>query len=582
MGDFLIWLSGASRRVLGHCETERSKFVGLGAAILVTAGMAAVSMGFALYNALKASLPVAILFALLWGLAILSLDRLFVVSMRRFSTAFFSFLMALPRFAMAVLLGFVISTPFVLQIFRPEIQYQVKIIREQQQKAYFNSPGYLQLTGEIQQYQNKVAEDAQEAKTGGSGIDPSKDPTIEAWQSQLSAATAKKTAAYNTWQCQLYGTAPNGSTCHPAGNGVLAKADQGDYINAKNQVSTLQTEIQTRTNQLENESPSVQQANKAQAAAKLKQDTLTLHTDQGLLQQQKSGFTSSIDNDNGILIQLQGLDAAASGSATLWWTRALLFLVFLCIDVIPVFMKLLLNLAPESAYDRELGKVEIAQSRAAEQERASWLAQRRSKAQADIASTRDRLSGLSAPLSGVRDDLIKSRLELEAEWRRRWESEQRRKLAGSDWIYGPGIGEGPIPPSGPQPRTRTSRDGFRDWSERPVSRHDEPSAPAKISWRTRFTRMRTVIFGREDVAGVGRDGLSGPREPERQQPTTGSGRQQQTAPWGQWPTDEDRQRARSGSTQPYTRTVPFTPQDDINGSETTQPDGRNINGGRGL
>ena len=76
MGDFLIWLSGASRQVLAQCPTERPKFVGLGAAILVTAGMAAVSLSFALFTALKAPLWVAVIFALLWGLAIMSLDRL--------------------------------------------------------------------------------------------------------------------------------------------------------------------------------------------------------------------------------------------------------------------------------------------------------------------------------------------------------------------------------------------------------------------------------------------------------------------------------------------------------------------------
>ena len=83
MGDFLIWLSGVSRQLLGQCTTERPKFIGLGAAILVTAGMAAVSLSFALVSALKAPVWLAVFFALLWGLAIMSLDRLFVVSMHR-------------------------------------------------------------------------------------------------------------------------------------------------------------------------------------------------------------------------------------------------------------------------------------------------------------------------------------------------------------------------------------------------------------------------------------------------------------------------------------------------------------------
>src|ERR1700678_447637 len=120
-GDFFIWLSGVSRQVLDQCPTERPKFIGLGASILVTAGMAAVSLSFALYTALKAPIWLALIFALLWGLAIMSLDRLFVVSLHRYRNRFFYVLLAAPRFLMAVLLGFVISTPFVLQIFQPEI-----------------------------------------------------------------------------------------------------------------------------------------------------------------------------------------------------------------------------------------------------------------------------------------------------------------------------------------------------------------------------------------------------------------------------------------------------------------------------
>ena len=137
MGDFLIWLSGVSREVLAQCQTERAKFIGLGAAILVTAGMAAVSLSFALVNALKAPLWAALIFALLWGVAIMSLDRLFVVSMHRYRNPLFYLVMALPRFAMAVLLGFVISTPFVLQIFKPEINHQIKLMQAAERSAYF-------------------------------------------------------------------------------------------------------------------------------------------------------------------------------------------------------------------------------------------------------------------------------------------------------------------------------------------------------------------------------------------------------------------------------------------------------------
>ena len=207
VGDFLIWLSGASRQVLAQCPTERPKFVGLGAAILVTAGMAAVSLSFALFTALKAPLWVAVIFALLWGLAIMSLDRLFVVSMHRYRNRFFYLLMATPRFLMAVLLGFVISTPFVLQIFRPEINHQIKLMQAAERSAYFKNLPHNPVYLTVQQDKATVTNLTNEAATGGTGINPSTDPTVQGWQARLTTAQGNEQTWFANLQCQLYGTA---------------------------------------------------------------------------------------------------------------------------------------------------------------------------------------------------------------------------------------------------------------------------------------------------------------------------------------------------------------------------------------
>src|SRR6185437_11452978 len=79
----LIWLSGAQPELLSRCPTDKPKYIGIGSAIAITAGVASTSMTFALTTALRASLYVALPFALLWGLAIMSLDRWLVVSLQR-------------------------------------------------------------------------------------------------------------------------------------------------------------------------------------------------------------------------------------------------------------------------------------------------------------------------------------------------------------------------------------------------------------------------------------------------------------------------------------------------------------------
>jgi hypothetical protein len=61
--------------------------------------------------------------------------------------------------------------------------------------------------------------------------------------------------------------------------------------------------------------------------------------------------TTNADND-GLLIRLEALDRLGDTSATLWAAQVMLSLLFMCVEVMPVLMKLLLNFSPPSAYDR--------------------------------------------------------------------------------------------------------------------------------------------------------------------------------------------------------------------------------------
>jgi hypothetical protein len=464
VGDFLIWLSGVSREVLAQCRSERPKFIGLGAVILVTAGMAAVSLSFALVNALKAPLWAALIFALLWGLAIMSLDRLFVVSMHRYRNPLYYLVMAVPRLVMAVLLGFVISTPFVLQIFKPEINHQIKLMQAAERSAYFedlpHNPVYLT----VQQDKATVASLTDEAATGGAAINPSTDPTIIGWQKQLASAQANEQNWFANLQCQLYGTAlPGGRKCIQ-GNGPLAKDDQGQYEYWKGQVSTLQQEIQQRTATLQGQSAAQQKANQGQAAAQLSAAKQGLQSAQQQLNLQTSNVTSGIYTDTGILTQLKALSNATAGNSTLAWARLLLFLVFLIIDIMPVFIKLLLNLAPESTYDSILAEEERQQKRIAEHTRAVRQAAERKAALAEISGARDRLAALSAEVPGMRDQIMSVRQRVEQEWLKRWETDQMHRVANGQGITPADTGVGPMPPPDSWPRYRS--DGYRPWPPR--------------------------------------------------------------------------------------------------------------------
>src|ERR1700733_1916149 len=73
-GQFLITLSGARPEILALCPGERIRFQSIGWAILITSGMAVVSMWFALTTALGVHPYAALPIALLWGLVIMGID----------------------------------------------------------------------------------------------------------------------------------------------------------------------------------------------------------------------------------------------------------------------------------------------------------------------------------------------------------------------------------------------------------------------------------------------------------------------------------------------------------------------------
>ena len=134
LGKLLTTIAGAREEILRECPTERIKFQSIGWAILITSGIAALSMWFALDSALGLNPVLALPLALLWGLAIMGIDRWLITSIpahgsRRWAVAF-------PRLLLAILLGSIISTPIVLRIFQTEINNEIAQIDTQRANGY--------------------------------------------------------------------------------------------------------------------------------------------------------------------------------------------------------------------------------------------------------------------------------------------------------------------------------------------------------------------------------------------------------------------------------------------------------------
>jgi len=371
-GRFLVWLAGAHRQILAECPTEQPKYTGLGLSVLIPGVMAAVSLAFALVAALGADLWVALLFAVAWAAVIVGLDRTFVVSLPRKGTWRAQVFRAIPRFLLALILGLVISTPFVLQIFRPEINHEIQLIQAAERSAYFKglptNPVYLT----VQRDETEVNNLSALAATGGPGIDISKDPQLVSLNSQLANAQTELADWRSNLSCQLYGVGSNGATCQP-GYGPLGQDDQVQVNHYSALVQTLTAQTTSRTNTLEQQSGRQQATLRGTYQTQLPTAKQSLQAAQQQLTLQTGDVTSSISQNTGLLTRLKALGDVTTGDSTLTSARFLLFALFVVIDLMPVMIKMMLNLGPENSYDKMLAAEENRQLKAAAVRRAARL-----------------------------------------------------------------------------------------------------------------------------------------------------------------------------------------------------------------
>lgn len=128
--NLLQQLAGADTETLERFPTERRRYTGMGGAILLTGGFAALAGTFFLHDFLYVPIVFAIAIGLCWGVGIMNLDRWMLVSTRRQEKRRTTLLIALPRVLLAALIGIVIAEPVVLRIFHVEVAQEARQLKK--------------------------------------------------------------------------------------------------------------------------------------------------------------------------------------------------------------------------------------------------------------------------------------------------------------------------------------------------------------------------------------------------------------------------------------------------------------------
>ncbi len=346
MTNLLLWISAVDRALLARAPRETAKYVGIGGAVLMTATLAGISMSYALVVALHLHV-LAVVLGVLWGLAILNLDRWIITATKRQGRWYADIAMALPRLVLAIVIGAVISEPLVLRVFQGEIASQVAVDSSRARADFARAldadtryAGLPMAKTTLTDLQERISRGVGPAAVVG-------DPAVRQAIDELAQVRKDLAAAEAAIACEGSGTCGSGT----AGDGPVFRENQArrDRLAAQNselteQVNTLKAAVQAR-----------EQSSFASQRGPLEQERDRLATDINRLTEAKRAelkeHDARVDDADGLLARISALGHLTKENESMRTARWALFLFILLIECMPVLVKVLMNLSKPSHYD---------------------------------------------------------------------------------------------------------------------------------------------------------------------------------------------------------------------------------------
>jgi hypothetical protein len=306
---FLWWCAGTQQQLLKKFPSEHSKYTGLGGVLLATFVLAALSSGYAIHSIFGNWLW-TISFAIIWGLIIFNFDRFLVATMRKYGVSQRRQVwMAVPRLALALLIGLTIARPLELKIFEKEIN--VKMTENLHKK--------IQKNDSLLQRENASALASAEAD-------------------RIRYATRKLTLEDTLQRLQT------GYIQEADGTGGSGHRGIENLTRLKME-AWQQARLQARP-ELDELSAGIRQ-----------QDSIINQARENMELKRKEYETAAIAN-MGFLERNKALSDLSGEESSVWWTSFLISLLIILIEVAPVLSKLIMPLGP---YDIALAKEELLQ-----------------------------------------------------------------------------------------------------------------------------------------------------------------------------------------------------------------------------
>jgi hypothetical protein len=326
--QLFLWSSGADLEILNQVPTDQNKYFGIGGTILFTALMASFAGGYAFFTAFKSPL-LSVFFGIFWGALIFNLDRYIVstfgVGDGKKSISRQELIEAAPRLLMAIILGFVISTPLELKLFEKEINAeistQISITNNRIIESGENDPVITRLRTEREELRGNIA---------------NRSKIIEDKRIFWENANKDKNDEWNLGKF----SGKKGKGGYYTDLKKIADDAEKEYINIKKEYSILNEKGYEKIDNLDKRIKS--------------QENSTLED----IENQK---TVQAQND-GLLARLSALSKLTNEDNTLLFTKWLITILFIFIEIAPILFKMMTERGPyDDIVDRIKHEVRVNQ-----------------------------------------------------------------------------------------------------------------------------------------------------------------------------------------------------------------------------
>lgn len=372
----LARLAGSRVDVLEQLPGAVPKQSAMGAVLLTTAGFAAVSAGFALSITGIATGIFAVLGGLVWGVAILNLDRLLVIGLAKETGLWRNLALAAPRVILAIILGVVISTPLMLRVFDSEIEAQMNrnILTAQEDLRQSINNSTIR-----QDLDTDVAELARLRSVINTGptADVAQNPEVLLAQQAIDSLQAEadtQKAEYDGLRAAAVaeeegsaGTMIRGCASLCVEKRRLADESEARWQETLEEIRQKEDEMTAIVDRVQDGAFAASELAILDAEAEV--PGLQARVDQ-LTEQVTSAQDTSRELEQanaGIIARLKALSDVSENDGTAAMARYAVALLFMAMELLPVIFKIVSNLGRPTAYDQVVDRneqAEVARARA--------------------------------------------------------------------------------------------------------------------------------------------------------------------------------------------------------------------------